>query len=89
MVVRRIGYRCDCLPVLGPRGTLACELNDCDDFCLGASETCRGGSWSYVLAISCMRHRCQKLSEFRVQTATRIDKGVSAASERMRVLVAI
>ena len=30
-----------------------------------------------------------KLSEFRVQTATRIDKGVSAVSERMRVLVAI
>ena len=30
-----------------------------------------------------------KLSEFRVQTATRVDKGVSAISERMRVLVAI
>ena len=27
-----------------------------------------------------------KLSEFRVQTATRVDKGVSAVSERMRVL---
>ena len=53
------GYRCDCLPVLGPGGTLACELNECDDFYLGASESCRGGSWSYVLAISCMRHRCQ------------------------------
>ena len=53
------GHRCCCLPALGPGGTLACELNDCDDFYLGASESCRGGSWSYVLAISCMRHRCQ------------------------------
>ena len=47
------------LPVLGPCGILACELNDCDDFYLGASESCRGGSWSYVLALFCMRHHCQ------------------------------
>ena len=52
-------HRCCCLPALGPGGTFACELTDCDDFYLGAFEICRGGSWSYVLAISFMRHRCQ------------------------------
>ena len=78
MVVRRIGcrgYRCDVLPGLGPGGTPAFDLNDCDDF-LGvrartrsvatvASHTCLPPSVSIIVT---------KLAEFRVQTATRVNK---------------
>ena len=32
------GYRCDCLPVLGPGGTPSLDLNDCDDFSWYARE---------------------------------------------------
>ena len=45
-----------------------------------ASHTCLPPPVSVIIV---------KLSEFRVQTATRVDKGVSAVLERMRVLVAI
>ena len=40
------GYRCDCLPGLGPGGTPAFDLNDCDDFSWYAREKTfrRGGS---------------------------------------------
>ena len=40
------GYRCDCLPGLGPGGTPAFDLNDCDDFSWCAREKTyrRGGS---------------------------------------------
>ena len=38
------GYRCDCLPGPGPGGTLAFDLNDCDDFfCCVREKTCRSG----------------------------------------------
>ena len=39
------GYRCDCLPGPGPGGTLAIDLNDCDDFPCGCvrEKTCRRG----------------------------------------------
>ena len=84
------GYRGDCLPSLGPSGTPAFDLNDCDDF-LGvrarrlavaavASHTCLPPSVSVIVT---------KLAELRVQTATRVNKGVSAVSERVRVFVAI
>ena len=39
------GYRCDCLPGLGPGGSPAFDLNDCDEFSWCAREkTCRRGS---------------------------------------------
>ena len=41
------GYRCDCLPSLGPGGTLTIDLNDGDDFssgCVREMTTRRGGS---------------------------------------------
>ena len=40
------GYRCDCLPGLGPGGTPAFDLNDCDGFSWCAREKTyrRGGS---------------------------------------------
>ena len=39
------GYRCDCVPGLGPGGTPALDLNDCDDFSWCAREKTfrRGG----------------------------------------------
>ena len=84
------GYCCDCLPGLGPVSTPAFDLNDCDDFSWSAREkTCRrGGSLSYVLDTVCERHRHQ-VGRVRVQTATRVNKGVSAVSQRVRVFVAI
>ena len=84
------GYRCDCLPGLGPGGTPAFDLNDCDDFSwcgrekssvtAVASHTCLPPSVSVIVT---------KLAECSVQTATRVNKGVSAVSERVRVFVAI
>ena len=40
------GYRCDCLPGLGPGGTPAFDLNECDDYSWCAREKTfrRGGS---------------------------------------------
>ena len=45
-----------------------------------ASHTCLPPSVSVIVT---------KLAEFRVETATRVNKGMSAVSERVRVFVAI
>ena len=52
------GDRCDCLPGPCPGGTLAIDLNDCDDFsrCVHERICRRGDSLSYVLATVCKRH---------------------------------
>ena len=65
-------------------------MNGCDDFlvvCASrlavaavASHTCLPSSASVIVT---------KLAEFRVQTATRVNKGVSAVSERVRIFVVI
>ena len=78
------GHRSDCLPGLGPGGTPAFDLNDCDDF-LGMRA--RRRSVAAVASHTCLppsvRVIVTTLAEFRVQTATRVNKGVSAVSERM------
>ena len=70
------GYRCDCLPGLGPGETPAFDLNDCDDF--------RGVRARRPAVVAVARHTClpppvstifTQLSEFRVKTATRVNKG--------------
>ena len=37
------GYRCDCLLGLGPGGTPAFDLKDCNDFSCAREKTCRRG----------------------------------------------
>ena len=37
------GCRCDCLPGLGPCGTPAFDLNDCDNISWSREKTCRRG----------------------------------------------
>ena len=82
------GYRCDCLRRPGPGGTPAFDLNVCDDFGVNA----RGRSVAAVASHTCLPLSVSvivtKLAEFRVQTATRVNKGVSAFSETVRVFVA-
>ena len=82
------GYRCDCQPGLGPGGTLAIDLETIFLVVLAgrvavaaiASHTCVPPSVSIIIT---------KLAEFRVQTAARVDKGVRAGSERVRVFMEI
>ena len=87
------GYRCDCLHGLGPGGTPAFDPNDCDDFSWCAREKTfrRGGSFSYVLATVCKRHRHQvdsamKASETALGRGRAHDRRAGAPTGRMTTL---
>ena len=75
------GYRCDCLHGLGPGGTPAFDPNDCDDFSWCAREKTfrRGGSFSYVLATVCKRHRHQVDSAMKA-SETALGRGINSAT---------
>ena len=85
------GYRCVCSPGSVPGGTLAIDLNDGDDFLMAVRA--RRFAVAVVARRACLPPSISvivtKLAEFRVQTATRVNKGESAVSERVRVFVAI
>ena len=83
-------YRCDCLPGFGPGGTPAFDLNDFGDF-LGVRARRRtvAAVASYTCVPPFVSVFVTELAEFRIQTATPVNKGASAVSERVRVFVEI